>query len=63
MVNFCFEVLAENATFNVYLKSNLVNLINISFAARCSKRIIEVITSNHSQELINNLSTTAERQN
>lgn len=33
---------------NFYLKPNLVNLINKSFATRCLKRITEAITSHDS---------------
>lgn len=54
-------MLAEGATVYVHLKSKLTNLINKSFSTRCPKRIIEVITSNNSQEFNYNLSSMAER--
>lgn len=60
-VIFTSKLPAEDATVNVYLKPNLANLINKSFAARCLKRITEAITSNDSQEFNYSLSSKIER--
>lgn len=63
MVNTTSKILAKDAAINVHLKQNLATLINKPFSTRWSKRIIEAITSNNSQESNYNLSSTIERQN